>query len=291
MEVRDDCPVQIRRRLVPTVPAVCGVRVMGEGASSLSIEIGQAYPMPPDIPEAGRVPGGALVPCTPFAPELPTVSRNQWRLDFPFTQGFALTLRRIQVALPVFLLELGLELQKATTKTVTRYKTGKEAEEANEGAGGYVNRSEELQTIGYATRYERIWQTTSSKFVPSLEAEHTSEIHTERSILPVTVQVVARLIGPEGLIWSESYDVPIHYVQGIAPGTAAGSGRIDAYADLNNPIAIDPAKSYGLELLMAIPTSVGTNTQLGIEIVNGSFVQGKGEVVFFYDLQTAPVGK
>lgn len=259
---------------------------MSVGISYLEIPVPHAQPLEPDVAEKHYIPGGTLVRCSPFpVGSVPTVNRTDYRLAFPFTQGQQLTVRRIAVDLPVLFAEK--ELEKQTSLVAEESENNSEAI-AIEKAKTYVIKQETIRSIGYAQRFEREFaQTIASNFAGS---KSSSEVQTttERSVIPVSVQVVARLTGPDGLLWSESFDVAIQYVEGPA-GTAIGTGRIGAYSDLNNGIELDGSKVYGLGFSVFVPASVRTGVHLGL-VMPGA-VPGNGAVTLFYDIETVPVGK
>lgn len=260
---------------------------MSEGASFLTVGVPRAQPLPPDIAVQAQVPGGKLLPCTPFAPS-DIVNRTEYRLPFPVPQGNVLTVRRIHLKLPVFIEEDELEKQVTVEITKTKYETNAEREAAFKSKGGHVTSSESHVAIGPNRAYERI---TSTKAFVGFEGElvllEETVTTTERSVLPSTVAVVARLNGPEGEIWSEAFEVPCRYVEGAA-GKGIGTGTLDSYADLQNGITMYPEKTYSLALFVLVPAAVKTSPVLG---ALAPFAPGDGAITLFYDVETVPVGK
>jgi hypothetical protein len=269
---------------------------MRVGASTLTIPIASAQPKEPDVIEAGHVPGGVLVPVTPGSPKESVTRRNNWRLSFPFTQGFLLTIRRLHVVLPVVLSELALEKSTTTMTTRKKYASKAEAVEAQGGKGGIFTKIQRIAPIGQDTHFVEEKITNVSKVEDVGEETNLvvveEQVETLRSVIPTSVTVVVRINGPEGPIWADSYEAPIHYAQTAAP-PGSGSGLVDAYADLVNGIPIAGAVGeYSMEILLAVPTTVATNTQIGPEMKNGAVVAGtQGAVTFFYDVEQAPMGK
>lgn len=263
------------------------------GASYLAVPI-QAFPQVPDITVAEHMPGGILLPAAPGpgGPPVTTINRNQYRLQFPVQQGNELTLRRIHIKSPVFLAELSIETVITTGEAETLFFNEEEAKQAFEGKGGRASFVLTTAGIGPTTRYEKVKTVHGYELrgVPKRELIQLNETRTERSVLPITVTVVARLIGPDGELWSDSFEVPLSYVLGGA-GSAVGTGTLDAYADLTNPISISPEKPHSLALLVFIPAAVATNTALGFAVKNGSVINEPGEVTLFYDVEAVPVGK
>ena len=218
--------------------------------------------------------------------------RNNWRLTFPFGDGYQATVRRIHVLLPVFLEELNLETTTAEDTNVTQYETEEEAGKRVLGFEGQPTSSSRIQAIGGSTRYESVVASFTYKANKRL-VEVTEKTTTKRSLLPVTITVVVRLNGPEGAVWAESYEVPVGYAFGVA-GKAKGVGLVDAYADLVNGLVIPtPQSSFSMEILLLVPAAVFSNAQIGLEVLElSSPAPGtQGKVAFFYDLETVPVGK
>jgi hypothetical protein len=325
---------------------------MGEGSSYLAVPVPKAIAKPPDVAVEGQVPGGVLIPCTPQA-GTEIVNRRQYRLVFPYRQGFQLTLRRIHVSLPVGLEEQGLAKQETTTidsKTYASEALAKKAFESiatqikllqeskpnlsslfklqekafleggGESAGyleadaayeagvaevGRINaeiealeaeaslstKTETIENWASDKHYTKVTTTTVKSLVGSTVRSTVTTV-TEESVLPINVTVVARLIGPDGELWSDSFSVPMRYYQGN-PGAAIGTGTLDAYADLNNGIDLNPAHLYSLALFIFVPTSAATLThpQLGVEMKGAEAVLGNGEITLLYDIETVPVGK
>jgi hypothetical protein len=262
------------------------------GESYLTVPVPQALPKPPDVAIEGQVPGGVLLPCTPATAEAGSVvaNRNQYRLAFPVQQGTRLSLKRIHLAIPVLVAEFELEKQETTTKSKTRYKTEAEGKEAAEAKGGQPTITESVKPVGPRDPYERQIINTSYLLEETVFVRTTIQDAVYRSVLGTTVTVVARIVGPDGEIWSESFEVPVRWVFGEPPN-GNGGGRLDAYADLTNPITVYPDKSYSLALLLFIPSSVKCNAQLGVEIRNNAEVVGEGAVTLFYDVEPVAVGK
>jgi hypothetical protein len=252
----------------------------GEGRDYAAIPVPKAQPEPPDVQEAGRVPGGVLVPCTP-APGAQTSRRTSYVIKF---QGVRAEITRILVKLPVWLEEKEVEeTPHATTETRQSFETEAEASHA---ANYRVTQEEEITPQGYEQPFESK-KTTSTAFAQTnkLIVEDTTAI--KRSVLPTTVTVVARISGPEGPVWSQSFDVLLHPVKGEPPHTI-GTGLLEQYVDLDNNIPIDAEKVYGLELLVFVPSKAASNIQIG---TIGEDQEGEGEVVLFYVYETGPVNK
>ena len=260
------------------------------GMSSLTVLTPWALPQRPDVAVENQVPGGILLPCTPYPPgEVPVVNRTQYRLEFPFTQGQQLTVRRIHVKLPVGLGEREFEVSNVKTIETKKYKTTGERDEAANFTGGLPTNTNHITPISQSAPYEQVLGsvTYSPKFGEGLEV--ITEETVSRSVLPITMMVVVRLFGPDGEMWAESYEVPMHYVTGKMGG-GWGQGAIDSYADLNNGIPLDGEKIYSLGLEVLVPTSVKTDPQLGFALEAGT-APGKGAVTFFYDIESTTVGK
>jgi hypothetical protein len=260
---------------------------VGTGRNELAIAIPQALPKPPDITTLGEVPGGLLIACTPNEPPPGgTTKRTNYALKF---EGIRAQIRRLAILLPVFVGEQVLQKQTVTTETRTIYGTEEEAIKAYNFVGG----APLLDKTQVPIAPDQAFESEVNKFAYFRElevVEAQGKKETERSVLPITVQVVVRINGPEGTIFSESFDVPVRYVFGPA-GKGAGAGLLEKYVDLVNPLAIDCDFTYGLELLVFIPASVVTNTQLGVTLNKEAAVQGTGGVSFYYDLETGPPSK
>jgi hypothetical protein len=261
------------------------------GESSVSIPVEQAFPAPPDVAVVGEVPGGAVFPCTPQIPRgAPVRNRTEWLIPFAFTQGQQLRITRIRVALPVFLEEGELDKGEVVDKSETKFKTEGEVNEEEARS----HRSDTSTTwIGYETRYEKI--TTTVVPIPGTALTLVTNTHTasERSVLPVTVTVIARLTGPDGPIWSSSWDVPLHYAHGEA-GHAFGTGTIEEYIDLNNGLTINPEQPLTLALLVSVPSTVKSNIQIGPEFNTGTglfVVAPNGEVELYYETEPVAINK
>lgn len=277
------------------------------GASQLAIPVAVALPAPPDIPELGEVPGGTLFACTPYAwvtnvhgavvgePLQGTIGRTQYPLSFGVRQGFIAVIRRVHLRLPVFIEELALEKHEEEETSATKYKTEEEAVNAAAGAGGSVLSTEHSKPLTPLQPYEKLKETFTTTRAGS-EVKTVTKRTTEKSVLPVAIQVVAALIGPEGHIWAETNDVDLTYFSGVA-GKATGYGLLDTYYDLVNPIPTDQSNEWGLGLSLRVPGTVKTNPQIGTEVIKkGQFgLQSSNslnsEVIFFYDLEDAPVHK
>lgn len=258
------------------------------GASYLTITVEQALPKPPDVAAEGKVPGGQLIPCTPQYPEGQALAnRTGYRLAFGLQQGSYVTLRRIHLQLPVYVGETGFEKTTQTTKQEKRKET-----KAGEPPEYEPIESQSISPIGFDSRYEKKVTTYKVKVTGPVVTEE-EEMTISRSVLPITVTVVVRLYTPDGVAWTESFEVPVHYAFGAA-GAAVGVGLLDSYADLTNPIPIDPGARNFIQVSVFIPSSVKTNTQIGVEINTEkaeAFAGSTGEITLLYDLETGPVGK
>jgi hypothetical protein len=267
---------------------------MGEGASQLLIPVPQAVAAPPDVITELQVPGGVTVPLTPStASGTPRIRRNQARIDFQAQQGTTVTVRRIHVALPVFLQEQSLEEPpEVTNEEIKLYKTEAEAKEAAEGKEGTGSSSKEIQPISATTRFEERHTIFEPTFLGGKFAKFVERLAIARSVLPIDVTVKLAIIGPEGEMWSEGYTVPVRYMGlGAAGAGAIGTGTIDAYSDLVNGIELNTEKQYGLLMSVFVPTTKTTDLQLGVEMSNNAAVLGKGGVTLFYDIATGAPGK
>lgn len=264
---------------------------MGEGSSYLTVPIPRAQPEPPDVTVAGTVPGGKVIPCTPLQTS-GVVNRTQYRLSFPFRQGVRITIRRIHLKLPMSLEEVVSEKQELVVADFTVYKTEAEAQEAAEGLGGFASETETQRPPSYSESSERVKTKNTIARVGAI-TKVLRAITTERSILPITMTVIARLIGPDGEMWSDSFDVPMHFTGAVGPGNLPiGTGNIDAYADLQNGLVLDPDQRYSLALLVFVPSSVATSPVLGLELDPAKKpVAGDGEMTLWYDVETGSVGK
>jgi hypothetical protein len=259
------------------------------GESQLQLDVLQALPKPPDVKEEGRVPGGQLTPLSP-AQGAPTCRRNEYLLAFQSPQGTRLAIKRIHLRLPVYLEERELESQTTSDESNAKYRTEAQAISAAESLPENGTTNATNSAISPEAPYQHTSTHLESSRILSQVFQSTKQVVT-RSVLPVTIQVLAAIMGPDGQIWSESFDVPINYVRGT-PASAIGTGLIDTYADLTNALPIDPTKVYGLAFYVRIPTTVTTNTQLGIENEGGGATVGKNSsVTLFYDIESAPIGK
>lgn len=256
---------------------------MSEGASTIPVGVSVCQPLPPDIAKTFECPGSQLLPCTPDSPTDVKTGRTQYALKF---LGRSAAIRRIGLSIPIQLEEI--ELEQATTKGQigTIYKTETEAKEAQENIGGRLNNSLESTPIGPDARFEETNVGTEiARFGTQVDVFTTTA--TSRSVLPITPTVVARIIGEDGVKWAGSFDVPVRWASGV-PGKAIGLGVLEAYADLVNPLELDSSKTYGLELLVFIPTPVKTNTRLGL---TPGGEPGPGLVTIFYDLEEGTPNK
>jgi hypothetical protein len=259
---------------------------MGEGSSQVSVPIVLAQPAPPDITTLGHVPGNKFFPCTPEGAE--KASRTQYRVDFPFKQGYAARIHSIHFTLPVFLEELSLGSQTSEGLRQTKYKTEGEAQEAVEGKEGQFNLEETVTNPGPEQRYERRVEKGNEWSREGTIAREKVTTTIEWSTLPCPARVIARLVGPEGIIWAETFEVDLAWSLGGHIGAFTGIGAIDQFVDLTNPIAIDPTKTYGLELLISVGSLISTNVKIGPSVAPTG---PGGEATFFYDLETTAVGK
>jgi len=264
---------------------------MGEGASYLSLPIVRCFPQPPDIAVAGHVPGGVLLPCAPENGTATTTGKKQYLVDFAFKQGVRLTIKRIHVDLPLLMAENELEEHTEEEINFTEYETEPEVAEAVHGKGGRLKNFQTIKPISYAAPYEFTSGEITLEFGFSKEVKETRKTRLKRSVLPITVTIQVQLNGPGGELWAQSFDAELHYVYGN-PGLAIGTAHIAMYADLVNPLVIDPDKVYGLQLYMLVPSSVKTNMQIGTIAENETIKFGNGgEVRFFYDIETGSPGK
>jgi hypothetical protein len=118
-------------------------------------------------------------------------------------------------------------------------------------------------------------------------------VGTERSILPITATLLAALYGPAGVLWFESFEVPLRLIGGEGPGEDFGIGRVGTYADLTNPIPLRPDQEvYGFGFEIFIPTKKATKVSVGQEFAEATPNEpGPGLVTFFYDIEAADLGK
>ncbi len=269
------------------------------GRDVLLVPVTQWLPIPPDVAATGSDPPNELLPCTPWegGKQPPLYMRNQAALTF---QGVRATIKRILLNFPVLLIEKATEVTTSLAVSETAFKTEEERNHAYEGEGG-LDWFDEPEKAGTP---DSPWESSTTK--PAYEKKgagelvKTSSTKTERSVLPVTVKVVARINGPEGTLWTQSFEVPIHYAGSLGggkpPGSAPGVGTLEQYVDLQNEIPLDCTDTYGLELLVYVPSSVETNVQLGTVIAK---ISGEGHaeiepgstgaVSIFYDLETGPI--
>lgn len=261
---------------------------IGAGRSSITIPVPRALPQPPDVAVLGEVPGGVLVPVTDA-----TKPAGGAQALYPLTfQGVRAAINRITLRLPVWLEELANETASSENSVTTQYNSEKAAEENATTVGGpvvlfethvipsTVDQRLEIEEIENAFILEKAaWRVRKSEIVKRAW-----------SVLPMTATVVARIVGPEGTIWSQGFDVPLR-LQKLPAGGGPGTGVLEAYVDLTNGLPIDCEKRYSLQLLIFVPAGVKTNAQLGREVVNGKFVVGTGGVVIYYDYETGPPSK
>src|SRR5438270_13888855 len=85
------------------------------GSSYLTVPVPTALPKPPDVAAEGKVPGGQLIPCTPTSGTL--ITRTELLLQLPFPHGYQSTVRRIHLALPIFLEEAAVTEQPTESET------------------------------------------------------------------------------------------------------------------------------------------------------------------------------
>lgn len=178
---------------------------MGEGSSYLTVPIDQALPKPPDVTIEGQVPCGGLVAFTPVGAT--AMERRKYRLQFPVGQGVSLTLTRLRIQVPVFLEELELREQSVPFTETRKYETEEEAEHGRLGKEGQDNKSETIKQIAWDSPYERVLIDGSTYKREGTLVIREGHVRSWRSLLPVTVQVVVGLFGPDGEVWSQAFDV------------------------------------------------------------------------------------
>jgi hypothetical protein len=261
--------------------------------ASLFLPIAWAGAKPPDVTVPFRIPGGQLTPLTPNDGSQ-TVRRNQYLIPFNVQQGCRVVVKQLAVTLPVILKELEAVVTTLTDVTYKVFKTEAEAVEHQQGAGGIIEEAVKKIPMGYAAHGEEIKQEEARVQTKVNNSRDTLIEKTTRSVLPVTITVALRIYGPNGLLWSTSQELEIHFVfiEGFGLGTAVGVGLLESYADLTNALELDPsAGPYGLGLAVLVPTSVPTEVAAGLERIAGESVAGKGGVTLLYDVVPAPLGK
>jgi hypothetical protein len=261
--------------------------------SQIELPIPQALPQPPDVAAEGKVPGGELLPCLPVNGE-PRYGKA-WLLELGLGDGFEIEISRFRLAFPVFLNEnAGVITENLQTKNETVFETEAEAKEASFAKGGLPALQVTEHPITIDSRYENV------EVKPKYTHEANVVVNDEetvirRSLLPITVTVAVRLIGPDGPIWGDSYDVPISYVQGNATeGEGAGLGLLEEYVDLTNPLTLSSEEGpYGIELLVYMPErkEVFANLQLGVTIENEQAVPGTGGITLYGTPKAVKVNK
>ncbi len=257
---------------------------IGTGRNNIVVAVPQALPKPPDVVKEGEVPGGVLLPCT-----LAGKPAGGLQSLIPLTfEGVRATIDRVALSLPVFLQENGTEEVTGEKTVKTHYNTLKLAKEATEALPP-IPIEEEDATL--ATPNQRFEHNESKIFYALEEATWdvvvATDITQHLGVLPITVTVIARIVGPEGPLWSQSFDVPLRYVKGIAGG-AIGAGVLEAYADLTNPLPIDCERKYSLQLLIFVPTATKPNVQLGL---TSAAAAGNGSATVYYNFETGPPSK
>lgn len=261
---------------------------VGTGRSNIAVAVPQALPLPPDVAKLGEVPGGILIPCTDSSKPA-----GGAQALYPLTfQGIRASVNRISLRLPVWMEELLNEKSSSENVVTTQYHTEKLAEEAALAEGGPLVLSEIHVTPKTVDQRLEIEEIENAYILEkaAFRVRKSEIVKRQWSVLPVTVTVVARIIGPEGTIWSQGFDVPLRF-QKQAAGGGPGTGVLESYVDLTNGLPIDCEKRYSLELLIFVPTGVKTNTQLGLETVNEKTFAGTGGVVIYYDYETGPPSK
>ncbi len=257
------------------------------GSSQLTIPVNQD--LADDALPANEVAGGILTPLKPFFGE-DTFQRDFHlvRFDAPHA-ATRLLIRRLRLRLPVMLGEAGeLETETDEIREESHHPSEAEAEAA---AATYTIKDEEIIPIGPDRHYEKRVEQIIATEHGGAQSNAISKVTISRSVLPITIIILARLVGPDGELWSDSFETPIRYVSG-PPSTALGAGFLNTYADLTNPLTIDPNKLYGLGFSVLVPTHVKTIPGLGQEL-SGTEARGgeHGEATFFYDILAAPAGK
>lgn len=265
---------------------------VGNGATE--VEVVRAIPALPDVPNEQRLPGGVMTPLTPQPVGRLAIRRNQYAVEFPALQGVELTIKRIYISLPVALREHGLETQETSDTTRTFFEKESEAREAYEAKGvGHPGESNEGTPMTYTQPFTRTITThniTYAKAPPELKDQQTTT--TEQSALPVTVTLLIALTNPDGTLWAESFDIPLHYTKGAEAGEYEGTGALSAYADLQNAIPVRPDKTaYGLAVSAFLPITGDAYLSVGQTTIVGFRETGPGAIKLFYDIENVELGK
>lgn len=264
------------------------------GSSELVVPVPFATPISTGLP----TPPFLLQQFEPSGAGAQRVKGRLYPLPFGIGDGFQVAVRRIHLRLPVVVTEVpGGESRTVTTEDRSHYATETEAVSAFEGAGG---KPTETVTVTPGTPGEPFVKTVTTyayahefgNFVAT-----TVKTTTTTSVLPASVQLLAALIGPEGAVWAQSFDVPVPWAHGSQEtGNGVGQGIVDSYADLQNPLVMTPNRNiYGLALYGRIPSCgiEGPSLKIGLEVDYKGVPQNgeHSEVTLFYDIERAPVGK
>lgn len=189
-----------------------------------------------------------------------------YALPFDPSQMQVYAVNRIHLELPILILESENEtLPEFDHKETFQYSNEAEATNATNWVGGGIAENTVItpQSVG-APYEERIEQVGRGK--AGFNVFITTKTKRSKSVLPIEADIVARLIGPEGVVWSNSYPITVRYVGqggGVKGGKGMGIAFIDSYTDLNNPLIVFGDQNYTLHLFMSLPTLATTNSQVG----------------------------
>lgn len=249
------------------------------GRDSRDVEIPLTTPI--------AAPGGLAVPFA-FESAL-TVRGQQLLIDFGPTPAQQLSVQRLYVQIPLLLTETERE---TTTSENTEERECASGEEAEILSKQYIV-SELLSDIpaGYEQHAETVTKAIVSSNFLGTKMGQVYRLTSTRSLLPITPTVTIALCGPEGTIWNEDFQIPVHIVGGN-PGSFVSVGNIATYTDLTNPLILTPALGqYGFAFTIFIPTSLKSNPRLGATYANNTLTETPGNVTLFYDIQQTTLGK
>lgn len=263
---------------------------------SLSVPIPESIPVTSTLANTNLAKGGLLTEYGTYLGAVePTVVQGGYpvRFDPSIMQVYAVS--RIHLLLWVFIGEGEVETTPSiiTLDETIQYGTLLEAEEIAAGKEGKPITKITRQQTTVNRPWTQTTESTETTHAAESRVVHTTVATTElRQVLPITVQVVAQLEGPEGIVWSQTFDVLVKWNGGAGSvGHLAGTGVLDGYADLVNPLTVYASQNYRLRLFVAVPTAAVTNTQLAITVEPEKPARGApSAITFFYDPQPRYAG-
>lgn len=194
---------------------------------------------------------------------------------------------RLHYELPVLFVEKELEKETQTVEQSTIFKTELEAKERFENVGGFPQIEFDTVAATFTSPFQ-VTEKASEQKLEGTKLKTRTVTTTETSTLPVTMQLIFRLVSRGVVLWSNPVPCDIHYAVGTfgVENSVRGTGYIEGYADLVNPLGVVSGEPLELQVWAQVPSR--NQTQINYPFViakEGSFGEAsQASYALYYDV-------